>query len=147
MDATVTEVWHQVYDGLRAFITKRVVNEVEADDILQEVFLRMHRGITSLKDRRRVVSWLYQIAYNVIVDYYRSPERRREIPSGFARNVDDRAPVSLSSTDESGQLRMELAQCLQPMLDRLAEDYRAAVTLVEVEGLTQQVAARRLGLS
>src|SRR3972149_7137571 len=77
MAATVTEVWQQVHAGLRSFIAKRVANETEADDIVQEGFLRMHRRINGLKDPRRMVSWLYQIARNAIVDYYRSPERRR----------------------------------------------------------------------
>ncbi|TKS61644.1 MAG: hypothetical protein EWM72_00392 [Nitrospira sp.] len=147
MAATVTEVWQQVHAGLRSFIAKRVANETEADDIVQEVFLRMHRRINGLKDPRRVVSWLYQIARNAIVDYYRSPERRREIPAGLAGDVDDRASAGLLSTDEPGQLRTELAACLRPMLNRLSNDYRDAVALVELEGLTQQAAAKRLGLS
>ena len=56
MDTTVPEVWQHVHDSLRAFVAKRVGNDAKVDDILQEVFLRMHRRIDTLKDPRRVVS-------------------------------------------------------------------------------------------
>ena len=59
MARDVTDIWQQVHDGLRAFVSKRVANEAEVEDILQEVFLRMHRKLDSLKDPRRIVSWLF----------------------------------------------------------------------------------------
>ncbi len=142
-----TEIWQSVHASLRGFITKRVANEAEVDDLLQEVFLRMQRRINGLKDPQRVVSWLYQITRHVIIDYYRSPKRHREHPIGLASDMEPHQSVSLPSRDESGQLRTELTRCLRPMLDRLSSDYRDAVTLVELEGLTQQAAAARLGLS
>ena len=61
MDISVTEVWQRVHEALRAFIAKRVADEAEVDDILQEVCLRMHQRIDGLKDPGRVVSWVYQI--------------------------------------------------------------------------------------
>ena len=144
MDITISE---SVHVALRAFIAKRVADESEVDDLLQEVFLRVHRRIDSLKDSRRVVPWLYQIARHVIVDHYRSARRRRETPSGLARDMEGIENPALPSIAESGRLHMELARCLRPMMDRLAVDYRDAVTLVELEGLTQRAAATRLGLS
>lgn len=144
MDITISE---SVHAALRAFIAKRVADESEVDDLLQEVFLRMHRRIDSLKDPRRIVSWLYQIARHIIVDHYRSARRRRETPSGLARDMEGIEIPVLPSIAESGRLHMELAGCLRPMVDRLAMDYRDAVTLVELEGLTQRAAATRLGLS
>jgi len=54
--ATVAEMWQELRDGLRTFIRKRVADEEDVEDILQEVFLRMHQGIDSVKDRGRIVS-------------------------------------------------------------------------------------------
>ena len=53
MTLDVNELWMQVQQRLRTFIARRVPNEVEVDDILQDVFLRMHRRLDSLKDPRR----------------------------------------------------------------------------------------------
>lgn len=141
------QIWKEVHRGLGTFIGKRVANEAEADDILQEVFLRMHARLDSLKDPDKVTSWLYQIARNAVVDYYRSPERRKEIPAGLAADVEIGVPAVAPSDHTSDRLRTELADCLRPMLDRMSRDYREAVALVELEGLTQQAAATRMGLS
>lgn len=140
-------IWSDVHHGLHAFIAKRVADDAEVDDILQEVFLRVHRQLDCLNDPDRVVAWLYRIARNAIVDYYRSRGRRREQPVGLSGEMELIVPGALPADDQSGRLRTELAACLRPMLDRISEDYREAVTLVELEGLTQQAAAKRLGLS
>jgi RNA polymerase sigma-70 factor, ECF subfamily len=140
-------IWSDMHQGLHAFIAKRIANDAQVDDILQEVFLRVHRQLDRLNDPDRVVAWLYQIARNAIVDYYRSPSRHREHPVGLSRDMELIAPGSLPADDQSGQLRTELAACLRPLLDRISKDYREALTLVEIEGLTQQAAAKRLGLS
>jgi len=151
MAQDVNNVWLQMRGGLRAFIAKRVANEAEAEDILQEVFLRMHQKLDSLKDPRRVVSWLFQITRHAIIDHYRAPERRREVPAGLAADMEttrtvQAAPV-VGEPADSGRLREELAGCLRPMIKRLPSQYREAVTLVELDGLTQNAAAKQLGLS
>jgi RNA polymerase sigma-70 factor (ECF subfamily) len=151
MTTTVTELWLQVHDSLRAFIAKRVADESAVDDILQEVFLRMHRGIDGLKDPRRVVSWVYRITRHAIIDHYRAPARRREMPVGLAADIETAGHAPATSVDsdsaESGAQRSELAGCLRPMIEQLDKDYREALMLVEFDGLTQQAAAKRMGLS
>jgi RNA polymerase sigma-70 factor, ECF subfamily len=149
MAQNTTDIWQEAHDGLRAFIQKRVANETEVDDIVQEAFLRMHRKLDSLKDPCRIVSWVFQITRHVIVDHYRSPKRRREVSVGLAGDINLAYPTSALSTfsEASGQLRTELASCLRPMIEQLSSEYREAVTLVELDGLTQNAAAKRLGLS
>ena len=151
MATPVTEIWQQVHHGLRAFIAKRVADDAEVDDILQEVFLRMHRGLDGLKDPRRVVSWVYQITRHTIIDHYRAPERRREMPAGLAADMETTGTVPVTpdvrDSKDSGEHRSELAGCLRPMIEQLDKDYREALMLVELGGLTQQAAAKRIGLS
>ncbi len=144
-------IWRQVHGGLRAFVSKRVAGEADVEDILQEVFLRVHRKLDGLKDPRRLVSWLFQITRHAIMDHYRTPARRREVPAGLPSDLETVTPVPVlpSTVDlaDAGRLRTELAACLRPMVERLPADYREAVALVELEGLTQSAAAKRLGLS
>jgi RNA polymerase sigma-70 factor (ECF subfamily) len=151
MASTVTEVWQQVHNGLRAFIAKRVSEETEIDDILQEVFLRIHRGLDGLKDPRRIVSWVYQITRHAIIDHYRASGRRLEMPAGLGADMElirtmAATPV-IAEFKDSGEYRSELAGCLRPMIDQLNKEYREALMLVELEGLTQQAAAQRIGIS
>ena len=142
-------IWDEVQSGLRAFIGKRVADEAAVEDLSQEVFVRMQRGLGGLKDQHRLVSWIYQIARHAIIDYYRARDRQPERPVGLASDLETLYSSSLpvESPEGSGQLRMELTGCLRPMIERLSEDYRQAVTLVDLEGLAQHEAAARLGLS
>src|SRR5688572_22576962 len=77
-------VWEEFHDRMRAFVARRVGSAADAEDIVQKVFLRIHRTVATLRDRDRLDAWLYQIARNAVVDHYRSPSRRREVPSGDA---------------------------------------------------------------
>lgn len=149
MKADAQEMWQHIHSGLRSFIVKQVANEAEADDIVQDVWLKMQRGLGGLKDQNRLISWIYQIARHAIIDHYRAPDRRREMPAGLAADLEAYQSSSSRQTvpEDSGQLRTELAGCLRPMIEQLSEDYRQAVTLVDLEGFTQQEAATQLGLS
>ena len=143
------KIWNEVQRGLRAFIAKRVADQASVEDMSQEVFLRMQRGFGGLKDQSRLLPWIYQIARHAIIDYYRARDRQPERPVGLASDLETLYPASLpvESAERSGQLRMELAGCLSPMIERLPEGYRQAITLVDLEGLAQHEAAARLGLS
>ena len=142
-------IWNEVQSGLRAFIAKRVADEASVEDLSQEVFMRMQRGLGGLKKESRMLPWIYQIARHAIIDYYRARDRHPERPVGLASELETLQPGSLpvESREDSGRLRRELAGCLRPMIERLSEDYRQAVTLVDLEGLPQHEAAARVGLS
>lgn len=144
MGALASGIWAQVHQGLRGFIAKRVENSADTDDILQEVFLRVHRHEDQLQNSERMVSWVFQITRNVIIDHYRATQQR-EIPVGLESGVKKEHDVSAEAVET--EAKYELSNCLRPMIDRLPVDYREAITLVELEGLTHQEAAKRLGLS
>ena len=93
-----------------------------------------------------MISWVFQITLNAIIDHYSSAEHRRELPVGLATELDeDRKPI-VAEENESED-KYELSHCLRPMINRLSADYREAIRLVELEGLTNQEAALKLGLS
>lgn len=145
------QIWLEFSDRLRAFIRRRVDSAADTEDILQDVFLRIHRHAESLERQERLVSWLYQITRNAITDYYRAPVRRRELLAGAPPDLElaaVHAGAWVEDGDEpSGQAGRELAHCLRPMLSRLPDHYREAVTLIDLEGLSQQDAAVQAGLS
>ena len=151
MPLDVTQTWQQVQVRLRDFIARRVPKGADVDDILQDVFLRMHGNLNGLKDPRRIISWIFQITRNAISDYYRSPTRRREIPAGSAADLDSfyatPDPAPLVGIQESQAIRKEIAACLLPMMKQLPDPYEEALRLVELNGMTQKAAADHLGLS
>ncbi len=130
-------VWEQFHTRLQKFIGSRVEDEAAAEDILQEVFLRIHTRMDTLSDSSRLESWVFQIARNAIIDHYRRRRETEEIPEtvqaedGFAEP--DAAEV--------------LAFSMREMVDELPEPYRQALILTEYDGLTQADLAKRLGIS
>jgi RNA polymerase sigma-70 factor (ECF subfamily) len=145
------QVWTEFGDRLRAFIARRVDSDADADDILQDVFLRIHRHADSLERHERLVSWLFQITRNAIIDYYRAPVRRRELLAGAPLDLERTAAQSErwigDDDDASGQAGRELAHCLAPMVARLPPHYRDAVTAIDLQGIPQKEAAMQAGVS
>jgi RNA polymerase sigma-70 factor, ECF subfamily len=137
------EVWEDFHASLLAFIARRVRDRDSAEDILQEVMLRIHRHAGELERSPAVGAWVHQIARNAIADHYRKASGRRERLAGI--DLDRQQPPVLE--DAPAELRSELAACLRPLLQRLAPLQREALTLTELEGLTQATAAAQLGLS
>jgi RNA polymerase sigma-70 factor (ECF subfamily) len=144
------QIWSEFGDRLRAFIARRVDSEADADDILQEVFLRIHQHAGSVKRSDRLTSWLFQVTRNAITDYYRAPARREQPESVAGVVARGRTTLAVPAVDfdlDAAQVRAELASCLRPMVERLPPPYREAVALVDLAGVPQTEAAARQGLS
>lgn len=133
---TIYQDFHQALTG---FIRKRVSNGADVQDILQDVFVKIHQNITQLNDETRLTAWIYQITRNLINDYYRQQRDLVELPEGLI-DPDTETAVSLDLTHE-------VAQWLQPMAAQLPEKYREAIQLVEFEGMSQREMGERLQLS
>ena len=145
------QIWSEFGERLRAFIARRVASDADVDDILQDVFLRIHRHAGTVEQSERLVSWLFQVTRNAIIDYYRAPGRRRELPSGAPQDLERGEEHAMGRVEEidgeSPAARREIAACLGPMVAQLPPLYRDAVRLVDLEGLQQQEAATRAGIT
>ena len=139
-------VWGELRRPLGAFIARRVADPQDAEDVLQEVMLRIHRHGDELASADRVDAWVHRIARNAIIDHYRRRAARPELPVGGAGDLDDDQDET-GGEPASAALRRELAACLHPLVDRLPATQRDALVLTEFEGLSQVEAARRLGIS
>lgn len=139
---TITErAWEAFHVPLHQFIRRRVADEATAEDLLQEVFLKIHQQGASLRDTRHLEGWVYQIARNLIVDYYRS-RRHRMAPLDDVEEAGD-LPEELPADD----VVSELLPCVRAMVLALPEQDRQALILTEYQGLTQKELGERLGLS
>ncbi len=140
MASLTNKIWKEFSSRLKQFILKQVQNKHDAEDILQEVFLKIHRSIHQLEDKHKLQTWVYQITRNAIIDYY----RHRKVMPGFLD-----APENL--TDESVKpdihIHDEIVSCLKPMIDDLPEKYKQAIILADIKGMTQKELAEKLGLS
>jgi RNA polymerase sigma-70 factor (ECF subfamily) len=132
-------LWDQYSRRLRAFIRTRVGNDADAEDILQEVFIRMHRNLCCLPESEwhRPERWIYQITRHLIIDQYR---RRHELEV-LSENLP--AQPDLPEADPQALLALSLRE----LIDQLPEPYRQALILTEYQGLSQKQLAERIGIS
>jgi RNA polymerase sigma-70 factor (ECF subfamily) len=137
MEFNFESIYQETAGPLRSFILRRTGDAAAADDILQEVFLRVHSRIGTLREESKLQSWIYQIARNAINDHFRRSADTVELPE------------TLPAADEAEQpgAAGELAAAVKTMLSCLPEKSRQALILSEYRGLTQIEIARRLGLS
>lgn len=139
-DLTSDRAWRALEAKLRPFVAKRV-RVVDVDDVVQDVFLRILRGLPSLRDDQRFGPWVYQIARSAIADHGRAASRHPlaevKAPEATAspEDIDDRA------------VEREVAMYAALCVSMLPSPYREALPLTELEGLTQKEAAEMLGIS
>jgi RNA polymerase sigma-70 factor (ECF subfamily) len=140
----VTEaVWQEFHQRLRSYLRRRIANEADAEDLLQEVFTRIHANAHRLGELNNFTSWIYRITRNAVIDFYRAEAARR------GRLIEDERDLdSTQLTDDSGnRARSELASCIEPLLTQLPARYAAPIALTELGGSTQKDAAEQMGLS
>jgi RNA polymerase sigma-70 factor (ECF subfamily) len=135
---TAEAPWRELADPLRRFLRSRVGDRDLAEDLLQEVFLRLHERREPIGELERIDAWLFRVARNVAIDHLR---RRGALeldehsePSEEPRMVDDEHATRVLSAWLSGQVA------------KLPPRYREVLELTEREGLSQREAADRLGL-
>lgn len=136
MNATVENIWHEFAEKLGQFIRSRVADPATAEDILQDVFVKIQKRLGQLQDPTRLQGWIYLIARNAIIDHYRTRRETVEVPE------------SLPAEPDADDVDVEdLKAAFRRMVYSLPDPYRDALVLTEFEGLSQQQLAHRLNLS
>jgi RNA polymerase sigma-70 factor (ECF subfamily) len=133
--------WREVEARLRPFVARRVA-PADVDDVVQETLVRVYRGLSNLTNGERFGAWVYRIAANAITDHARTHARHPLAPATVTEGAAGPGVV-----DADDHLESDLAECIALFVARLTSPYREAVTLTELEGLTQNEAAGMLGIS
>ena len=136
--------WHELRARLGGFVGRRIGNPADAEDVVQDVFVRMQRNIESLSSTDRLDAWAFRITRNAIADYYRASSEHRAAPS---KTLNELTADSIEDGEISTDARAEMAYCIAPMVRQLPQNYRQAIELTDLEGMTQTAAAELLGLS
>ncbi len=131
----IMTAWHGHEAELRGWLRRRMGNGADAEDLLQEVFIKaMRQGerFCAIVDAR---AWLFEVARNALADRLRLARDTVELPEDLSAETEEAAAVD------------SLAACLPRVLTELNPEDREAITLCDLEGLPQEEYARRKGLS
>jgi RNA polymerase sigma-70 factor, ECF subfamily len=128
---------------LLRFLERYVGDAAEAEDLVQETLARVDRGLAGFVGKSSVKTWVFSIATRVAADYLRKPDRRAKIVE-----IDETSGVM--ADDDSAEQRLiadEMSACVREVIESLPEDYRAALILHEMQGLTAEDTAVVCGTS
>ncbi|MDX2111112.1 MAG: RNA polymerase sigma factor SigZ [Verrucomicrobiota bacterium] len=129
------ELWKGFAQPIRTYLLTRCSNAADADDLLQEVFIRIHRQLHGLKDTAKMQGWVYRIAHNVLIDYYRKRKIAQPLSDQF------------ESEDIEGRDVVDLTPTLKRFVSLLPEPYRIPLVLHEFQGQPLKDVADTLGLT
>jgi RNA polymerase sigma-70 factor, ECF subfamily len=140
MTTAPTEAWRELRDRLRRFVGSRVKDPHAADDIAQDVLLKLQAHAADVPPEDTLPAWTIAVARNAVIDYYR------------ARAVRDHADIAdvepaAETADADGDAVRDLSRCLSRMVEQLPEPYRQAMDRVDFEGVSLQELADRVGVS
>lgn len=135
MIKSVENIWIDLHQELKKFIVSKVKDQEMSNDILQDVFLKIHLNIHTLKDCSKLTSWIYQITRNVIADFFRNKREYEDI-----HNFD------LPEEEQEPQYQA-LANCINSKIDNLPEKYKEAILFTTLKDFSQIELSHHLGIS
>lgn len=130
--------------AVRRFIGSRITDAATADDLTQEVFVKVQKRSSQVRDPRRLMGWLIQIARNTVADYFRGSRSTEAFKEEHLAETPAR-PESWEREEQ--RLRDELAAYIRGVVQELPANYRDALVATDYDGLSQVELAQRLGLS
>lgn len=129
------DAWRRHEAELRGWLRHRLRNPVDADDVLQDLFVKALRQGERFCAIRNARAWLFEVARNAVADRLRLEREEIELPLDLADEIEEVATVD------------SLAACLPRVLSELSPDDREVIVLCDLEGLPQDEYARRKGLT
>jgi RNA polymerase sigma-70 factor (ECF subfamily) len=140
-ETIVRQHWRKVFNIAYKFVGKHDA----AEDLTQDVFLKIFRSLKTFDRRANFQTWLFSVSRNLCIDHYRAVRKERETVS---RDVEtgDLSPVSLEASPHATLETRDRVDLLRAALHRLPPSLRSAVMMRDIKELTYQEIADRLQL-
>lgn len=134
MNTIDNTAWLTLQKELHTFVLRRVRDKSLTDDIVQDVLLKVHTHITSLKEPQKINAWAYQITRNAIADHFRKQSKQID-------------PTDANEDGPEPNYNECVSLCTQEMLNTLPLKYREAIELTVFKDLSQLQLAERVHIS
>jgi RNA polymerase sigma-70 factor (ECF subfamily) len=118
---------------VRAYVSKLTHDKEQADEVSQQVLLKMHEAIGSLKDEQKLGSWLKRIVYTTLMDYYRKQKKNLSLSFDEEKEL---------TQEDTSQANLALIDCIQSLLQGLPDEQQQLLKAIEIQGISQAQYAR-----
>lgn len=132
----IEDIWSEYRASLKSFLSSRIYDSDEVDDLLQEILIKTHDKLHTIRSESSIKSWLFQVANNAIMDFYRKKSRLPEFS--------DEEPWYV---EEEINSEHPLLRCIEPFIQALPEESAGLLTAIDLEGQSQKAYAEELGIS
>jgi len=132
----IEDIWLEYRGALKRFLHAKVSNEADVEDLLQDILIKTYNNLNAVKTQKSVKSWLFQIANNTIIDYYRKKGRAQT-----AINEE------LWPLEASQEVNIDLSNCISPFINALPEEHASLLTAIDLNNQSQKQYAEQLGVS
>ncbi len=136
----IATIHNQFSSVLQRFVSSRVSNNDDAQDILQDIFIKISKSIHQLSDEEKLKSWIFTIARNAITDYYRKNANKKEIP------LDDHQSYDTAEENDS-DFTKGIDSCLSGFIQKLPHRYKEVIIDSEIKGISQKILAEKYDLA
>ena len=133
---TLEEIWSSYRSRLKTFLYSKISNPVDVDDLLQEILIKTHNNIHTLKKEESIKSWLFQIANRTTIDFYRKKKHFIEID-----------PDKVWYSENEYDVKTDLSRCIEAFFNQLPEALSDLMRAIELEGKSQKAYAHEMGIS
>ncbi len=151
-DQEFLDIYESFSEKIRRYLA-RIVGETEAEDLAQEVFIKVSHGLKDFRREASLSTWIYRIATNTARDRLRTLSLQKEAPD-IRQGNDEGAAVEdyLLTVDhkpslEASLIQKEMSECIRGVVEGLRENYRTVLVLSDFEDMTNAEIAGILGIS
>lgn len=136
----VTTIYKEFHFALLAYVKSKVRSREDAEDILQNVFIKISSNIDKLTEEVKLKNWIFTITRNAIIDYYRVNATKKKVA------VPDEIDENIFESDDPDPTK-GLDQCMSSMIGLLPEEYRQIIIDSEIKGIRQKDLADKYGMA
>ncbi|PQJ64722.1 RNA polymerase sigma factor SigZ [Vibrio chagasii] len=135
------QVWAEYQQTLKAFLHSKVSNTADVEDLLQEILIKTFQNLHKVQDASSVKSWLFQLANNTIIDFYRKHARQQR---DSKIDADD---LWFADLDHNEEFKQKLSLCIEPFIQALPEQSASLLLAVDIKGQSQKALAEEQNVS
>ena len=147
-----SDVYDEYHEKLLHYL-QRMIGKNDAEDVTQEVFVKIDNGLKDFEGKSNLSTWVYRIATNAALDKMKCRSFREDSKTMTLNNISKESEAGNICLEEKSlpaerqAIRNEMNECIREFVDRLPESYRTVVILSELKDLKDQEVAEILGIS
>ncbi len=137
MKSRFENIWKEFHNRVSLFVVGRIYDKELTEDCVQEIFIKINSGLASLREEKKLESWIFQIARNTIADFNREKMKHSTVGiDGFDKEI-----------EEENHINSKVAEWIIPFIKELPEKYSNPLMLYEIEGLSQKEISEKENIS